>query len=436
MQEYKQKNKFLVSETPIPRANSYMKDSKVRGKKRVLFVITKSVWGGAGKYVYDLAKNLPKEKFEVYVAAGGQNKLAQKLKKENINYSEIKNFRRDINILNDILAFFEILNLIHKINPDIVHVNSSKAGGIAGAAVKICKIFRLCGGESIFTAHGWAFNEMRPKWQIYLTKLASKITSLFYNKIICVSEFDRQSAVKNKIAPAKKLTTIHNGLGLNEYSFLTKEKAQENLKSKVLNLKNKSQNSKLKNFVSVNDEPSRAQTPSFLIGAVGEFTKNKGQKYLIESLNKLEIKNFKFLAIIIGWGENKKKLESQIINCNLQNNVFLIENLSPAAPYLKAFDIFILPSLKEGLPYTLLEAGLAEIPTIATNVGGNKEIIEDKKTGLLVNPANPGEMARAIEILIKNPKLAKNLALNLHKKVLREFSLEKMVNETLEIYNL
>ena len=119
----------------------------------------------------------------------------------------------------------------------------------------------------------------------------------------------------------------------------------------------------------------------------------------------------------------------------MENKVFLIENLIPAAPYLKAFDIFVLPSLKEGLPYTLLEAGLAGLAVIATDVGGNPEIIENKKTGLLVSPANADEIADAIKFLIENPAVSKNLSLNLRQKILQEFSLERMVNETLKIYN-
>src|SRR3989338_7976871 len=134
--------------------------------KKILFVITKSVWGGAGKYVYDLATNLPKDKFDVRVAAACEGELVQKLRQAGIVCYNIKNFQRDIGVLKDIAAFFEILKLLYRFKPDIINTNSSKAGGIVGAASFIYKLQRsLAPLELIFTAHGWAFNEKRSKWQ-------------------------------------------------------------------------------------------------------------------------------------------------------------------------------------------------------------------------------------------------------------------------------
>ncbi|MBU4223623.1 glycosyltransferase, partial [Patescibacteria group bacterium] len=154
-------------------------------------------------------------------------------------------------------------------------------------------------------------------------------------------------------------------------------------------------------------------------------------------------------GIVIGFGEKYDNLKLKIKKIKLENKIFLIKNLPNAANHLKAFDIFVLPSLKEGLPYVLLEAGLAEIPIIATNVGGAPEIIgpalsrsdlgnlkrsDLKETGILVNPANPEQLAEAIKKLIENPELAKALAANARQKILSEFSFEKMLQQTLAAY--
>ncbi|MEW5907944.1 MAG: glycosyltransferase family 4 protein [Patescibacteria group bacterium] len=347
-------------------------------KSKILYVITKSIWGGAQKYVYDLATGLPKDRFEVFVAAGGRDKLAQKITGANIPYLEIRHFQRDISFFKEILAYFEILKILLKIRPDIVHVNSSKAGLLAGSASFDYRFltfnFKL---KTIFTAHGWAFHESRPKWQIWLIKLLSRITCFYYSRIICISEYDYQSAIKNKICSKRKLVIIHNGIKPEEYSFLERTEKR------------------------------------FTVGTIGEDVKNKGHKYLLDAT-----KNF------------------PNINCNI------ISNLSDAAKYLKNFDIFVLPSLKEGLPYVLLEAGLAEIPIIATNVSGVPEIIEDpstgsgQATGLLINPASSEEITNAIKKLINNPDLGKTLAKNCRQKILKEFSFERMVKETIDVYNL
>ncbi len=384
-----------------------------KSKKKVLYIITKSVWGGAGKYVYDLAVNLPKEKFEVFVAAGGKNELAQKLTRANIPYFEIKSFQRNINFIKEIFSYFEILPLLLKIKPDIIHVNSSKAGGIAGMAALDYKIltfnFKM---KTIFTAHGWAFHENRPFWQIILIKLLSALTCFYYSKIICVSEYDRLSAIKNFIAPAKKLITIHNGINDKEYKFLPKDEARQKLETFGLKVK----------------------ADEGLIGTTGEFTNNKGQEYLISAAKKLVDDKYQLKTAIIGWGELKEKLEKKIKRENLEKDVFIINSFPDVAACFKAFDIFVLPSLKEGLPYTLLEAGLAELPIIATKTGGVPEIITDGREGLLAEKADSGNLAEKIEAMIENPKNREFMSANLQQKVVSDFSIEKMLNATIATY--
>ena len=343
-------------------------------QKSILYIITKSVWGGAQKYVRDLATALPKNEFGVFVAGGGHGPMAEKIISAGIPYFEIKAFQRDVNIFKDIWAFFEILSILIKTKPDIVHVSSAKAGGIAGIAFFLYKKMRQLTADSrqlsaIFTIHGWTFNEIRPRWQIFLIKLFSKITCLFYDKIICVSEYDRQMAIKNKIAPEKKLITIHNGIKLEDYNFLERTEKR------------------------------------FTIGTIGEAVKNKGHEYLREAAKDFPNINFN-----------------------------IISDQSDAAKYLKNFDIFVLPSLKEGLPYVLLEAGLAELPVVATNVGGVPEIVENNISGFLISPANPKEITEAVGKLMKDEKLRKILAQNLRQKILKEFSFEKMLKQTLAAY--
>jgi len=403
-----------------------MPNNAQKEKKKVLYIITKSVWAGAGKYVYDLATGLPGDRFEASAAAGGRGELARKLEEAKIPYYEIKHFQRDVSLLGDVFSFFEILSLLFRTHPDVVHVSSSKASGLGGVAIFIYRIFfRLslqptCYKlQAIFTAHGWAFAEKRNALQIKLIKLASKITCIFYNKIICVSEFDRQIALKNKIAPAKKLVTIHNGIKIDEYEFLTKEKARERIKNYDSRIKNEEE---------------------IWIGTIGEFTKNKGQAYLIEVAEKLKIKNLKFKIVLIGFGEEYENLKFKIKNLKLEDNVFLLNNLESAPKYLKSFDIFTLPSLKEGLPYTILEAGLARLPVAASNIGGIPEIIENpsagsgQATGLLVEPENSEDLKNKIEKMIENTELRSNMAHALWEKVHQEFRFEQMLKKTVSAY--
>ena len=413
-----------------------MTKKSTRPPKRILYIITKSVWGGAAKYVYDLATSLSKENFEVFIASGpapkkarygkdNQGKFAEEIKKANLPYFEIHNFQRSVNPFKDIFAFFEILILLFKIKPDIIHVNSPKAGGITGIAASIYKVlhklqttnYKL---QTIYTPHGWAIKEDRPKWQVFLIKLFSKLTCLFYDKIICVSEYDKNIAIQNNIAPAHKITTIHVSISPKNISFLLREEAQK----KLLN----------------------GKTSPFIIGTIAEWNKNKGLFYLLEAAlefkRKLDNKQANAWSpiseldiILIGSGENadKEKMYDFVKNHNLEN-VHLIEWIDNAAAYLNGFDIFILPSIKEGFPYSILEAMAAQLPIITTPVGGIPEVIENNVNGILVQPKNSHELALKILYLINNPAIGREMARKAREKVEKEFSLEKMIKETKKVY--
>lgn len=387
-------------------------------RQRVLYIITKSVWGGAARYVFDLATNLSDE-FSVSVAGGGREKFYQVIAQTNIPYFNIPAFQREINIFKEILSFFEILGLLFQIKPNIIHVNSSKAGGVAGVAGKIYQFFsgkKACPSDRrvrlIFTAHGWAINEDRPDWQIKLIEFFSRLTCLFYDKIICVSEYDRQTALKNNLAPEKKLVTIHNGIDFAKLNFLPKEEAQEKLLTAA---------------------SAKQPISGVVIGSIAEWTKNKGLAYLLKAVKRAKIKNAR--VILIGSGENpdKEKMRRLIEKYQLKN-IHLIEWIDHAASYLKAFDTFVLPSLKEGLPYTLIEAMAAKVPVIATNVGGVPEMIENGTTGVLIQPKNSRQLAEKILDLINNPGEARELAEKAKAKAENDFSFTKMKEKTLGLY--
>jgi len=140
--------------------------------------------------------------------------------------------------------------------------------------------------------------------------------------------------------------------------------------------------------------------------------------------------------VIIGSGENPDKEKMyQFIEKNNLKNIHLIEWIDNAAVYLRAFDIFILPSIKEGLPYTIIEAVAAGVPIITTNVGGIPEMIDDNVSGILIQPKNSHQLAEKITYLINNPEKAQDMAQKARQKTEQEFSLEKMIEKTKNLYH-
>lgn len=375
-------------------------------KTKVLFVITKSNFGGAQKYVYDLAVCAPKDEFEVVVALGGSGILIDKLRAQNIRTITIPSLARDIDVQKDLSSFRELLAIFRAERPDIVHLNSSKIGGIGALAGRITHAPRI-----IFTAHGWAWNEEhRSLFERIAIKSASWLTIMLAHKTIAVSEAVWRESAHFPFAHPKTVV-LRNGIS--PIDFLSRVAARDHLASHVK--------------VVLNSE-------TFLIGTIAELHKNKGLSHAIQACATLAQSGLNFHYLIIGEGEDRATLTNQIAKYNLQNHVSLAGFIDNAARHLKAFDCFLLPSLKEGLPYVLLEAGLAQIPIIATNVGGIPDLIKDNQTGILIAPESAVAARNALETLIADANLQTRLSQALHKKIQNEFSLESMCAETIALY--
>jgi len=398
--------------------------------KKILYIITQSEFGGAQRYVFDLAANLSGE-FNICVAAGGNpnGELFQKLKEKNIKNIYLRNLKRAINPWHDSQAFLEIRRLIKNEQPDVVHLNSTKAGIIGSLAARSCFMLRVpcC---VVYTAHGWVFNEPMPwlKKKAYLW--LEKFTARYKDKIICVSKYDRQTALKKSFSN-DKLLTIHNGINFEKLNFLPKEEARKALSAKIpLNPPFKKGEENLSMTQPINDSATQ------IIGTIANLYKTKGIEYLIEAANILYtkhlIQNTKF--IVIGKGAERSKLETLIKKYSLENNFFLTGHIQEARKYLKAFDIFVLPSVKEGFPYALLEAASAEIPIIATEVGGVPEIIKNNKTCILAKTKNSQDLAEKINEILNNRELSETMTRNAANSVKENFSLQRMIEQTKKAY--
>jgi glycosyltransferase involved in cell wall biosynthesis len=169
------------------------------------------------------------------------------------------------------------------------------------------------------------------------------------------------------------------------------------------------------------------------LGTIAELTRNKGLSYLIEALALLKKKGHDLTTVIIGRGEERANLEALVARHGLSEHVHFAGFVPNANTYLRAFDLFVLPSVKEGLPYVLLEAGQAACAVVGSNISGVTDII-DNDTGLRFPPKDAGALADALLKLITDRHLREKLGDALNEKVAREFSRERMFTETEKIY--
>lgn len=376
---------------------------------RILYVITKANWGGAQRYVFDLATAARNQGYEVAVAYGAPGELADRLHTERITVFPIADLGRDIILSKDISAFFSLIRIIRSFKPDVVHFNSSKISGLGALGARL-----LCIPKIIFTAHAWAFNESRPLYQKIVIAFLSWLTIIFSTQTIVVGDAMGRQIIRGPFV-RRKVTVIPNGTG--PYHLLEKKEARAALTS-------------LHPALFVSDSAQ-----DIWIGTVAELHPVKGLLYGINAIKILH-ENYPTLRyLILGDGQIREALEKQITESGLQNTVFLLGHVKDAPRYGKAYDLFLLPSLSEAFGIALLEAGLARLPTVATAVGGIPEIIESGKTGLLVSPKNPGAIAIAIDSLLKNEPLRHKLGEALQECVKKEFSTERLVRNTFALYD-
>ncbi|MFH1402628.1 MAG: glycosyltransferase [Patescibacteria group bacterium] len=400
-------------------------------KKKILYIITKANWGGAQKYVFNLANGL--SDFDITVAYGEPfGELETKLKSRNIKTIRISGLTRDIRIWKEFCVFFSLWKIFRNEKPDIIHLNSSKIGGLGAFAGRLAKIKKI-----IFTAHGWAFNEKRNRLSRTAIKFLSWLTIILSHKTIVLAKKEYGQVINWPFINSKKLAHIYHGV--KPIDFLEHTEARKFLKRII---------EKLTDVVcpSIDGHPTSVNfSSSFIVGTIAELHKNKGLEYALEVFQKLKFgNNFqepslntareKLKFFIIGEGEERENLKKSIKDKKLENEVFLLGNIKNASRYLKAFDIFLLSSVKEGLPFALLEAGFAGLPTIATRAGGIPEIIDDMKSGLIVKPGNAEKLAEALKFLIENRHAREKFGIKLKEKIENNFSFEKMFEKTLEIY--
>lgn len=375
---------------------------------KILYVITKANWGGAQRYVYDLATAAKDAEYDVAVAYGTERELADRLHIAGIKTFPITGLGRNTRFFKDITAFFSLKRIIRSYHPGVIHLNSSKVGGLGTLAARLSGVPKI-----IFTAHGWAFNEDRPPYQKMAIAFFAWLTVLLSTRTIVVSV-----AMKKQIAHwpfvLKKITIILNGT--HPYPLLEKMEARRAIVA-------------IHPALSISDLEH-----DIWIGTVAELHPVKGLPYALEAIDALRKKYPSIRYMIAGEGQMRVALETQIAKNNLQNNVFLLGQVKEVPLYGKAYDLFLLPSLSEAIGLALLEAGLAALPTIATRVGGMPEIINDGRTGLLVSPRDATALAHAIDLLLTHTALGHELGAALRQRIETEFSIERVVSETFAQY--
>ncbi len=347
--------------------------------------------GGGQISLLGLLKRLNRGKYHPVVVCPAVGSLYDELKRIGVETHIVRmNTLRNLNFLLWVKTINRLVQLIKSKKIQIIHSNGSRATIFGGIAARLTKTPLI--------------------WHVRIVnsdKLLDRLLARLASKIIVISKAvsRRFNWLKNK---EDKIVLVYNGIDL--------ERFKPNVGIR-----------KVRGEISLSSE-----TP--LVVTVGRLDWYKGHKYLLEAAEKIvqTLPDARFL--IVGDGGYRKRLENQVKQLNLDENVIFTGNRKDIPEILAGIDLFVLSSVSEGFGRAVAEAMACAKTVVATKAGGLSEVVEDGITGRLVSPKNSTALAEAIIELLKDKKKAENMGIAGRKRVEKLFSIERNVKSIEELY--
>ncbi|HOF04812.1 MAG TPA: glycosyltransferase family 4 protein [Syntrophales bacterium] len=388
---------------------------------RVVHVITRFDKGGSAENTFLTVTGLDPARYETYLLAGsdGQDTAAavstpsaeSAAAEENmarVQAAGVKTFIvpelvRPVAPLRDLRAFLRIRGLIRRLAPQIVHTHTSKAGIIGRLAA-----FSAGVPVVVHTPHGhvfWGyFGAVASRFFITLEKSASRLT----DRLIMLTGQEKADHLRYRIAPPDKFVVIHSGVCLEPFLQITAADSRP-------------------------DSDPAFPPDSFVIGTIGRLTAIKGQRYLLEAAAGLLREIPELICIIVGEGELRRELAARAASLGMGERAFFPGWRRDVPSYMAALDLFVMPSLNEGMGRVVVEAMAAGRAVIASDVGGLRDLVVHGENGLLVPPGNAAALAAAIRTLYRDPKRRRIMGQNGRMKA-PAFSAAAMIKKIDELY--
>ncbi|MHA1268002.1 MAG: glycosyltransferase family 4 protein, partial [Candidatus Helarchaeota archaeon] len=311
---------------------------------------------------------------------------------------------REISLKDDLIAFFKLFFLLHKERYDVVHTYTATPGFLGRLSAFFTRIPAIFHHQA-----GWTVTEYSTLKEKLIYYPLETLAVFLSTKSICVSHAVRKQANRFKLMPSKKLVTICNGI--DPTPFLRPP---------------------------TNDIRAELNVPKdcILIGNTGRLARQKDNISLVRAMPILMklLPNKNIQLLLIGDGPERPKIIELIQKANLQNVVKLLGFRKDIPNILANIDVFVSPSLWEGLSISIMEAMAAAKPIVATNILPNKELIKHEETGLVVDPDSPEQIAEAIFRFIQSPELAQKCGQSARKLLLKDYTIDRMFQETWNLY--
>ncbi|HEY3374399.1 MAG TPA: glycosyltransferase family 4 protein [Candidatus Aquicultor sp.] len=382
----------------------------MKKEKLKVLLLTEAAGSGVGRHILDLAHGLATGGHEVhliYSESRLEDRFFQRIKAlDGMITTRVIPMQRSINPYADLTALLAIRRYVKEYGPfDIIHGHSSKAG----ALVRLLKITGAGPAKIVYTPHACVTLSpgLSGKQRFVYNLIERILGSYLTDAIIAVSNHEARHAIELGI-PTNLVNTVVNGVGIGKNSLKRREEYRSSL---------------------------GVAPEDIVIGFSGRLDYQKAPEILIQAYCRLEPGPTNISLVLLGDGPKHGDLE-QLVKTSPHAGSIHIAGYHPlASDVLSAFDIFVLPSRYEGLPYVLLEAMAEGLPIVATSVGGNSELVRDKVNGLLVPRDAPDDLSKALDTLIRDSELRQRFSSVSLELVGASYSIEKMLESTVDIYN-
>lgn len=385
-----------------------MRRRRKQGTVHVLYILTKLELGGAQKICLSLFKGLSAYGCDASLISGAQGVLVTEVQANKSVYL-LANFKREVGlktVIHEICVFLKmrrIIKRLHRLYPDlIVHTHSSKAGLFGRWAALFAGV-----KHRMHTVHGYSFHNYQPKLIWFLMYLIEFFTSLVTTHYVCVSVKDRDFGITHLPFFANKSSVIRAAVDWDRF-YLPASRAVE----------------------------VRADQRC-MIGTVACFKPQKNVLDLLQAfklvIDRLPDDRRSSVGLqVIGDGDLRLKIEKWLIDNDMVDTIELLGWQNDVASWMKAWDIFALSSLWEGLPCAVVEARLCKLPVVSYRIGGIPEVIIDGENGFIVEPGNWHRLAEKLWLLVTNPELRKTVGG--YQDNLHEFNNGIMIQKHVELY--
>ena len=358
------------------------------------------------KFLLPLIDGMHGRGWEVHsVCSSGPS--TEKLRSRGYVVHDIK-ISRSLNPLSAVISVAKLIKLFRKERYDVVHVHTPVAALVGRLAAFLCRVPLI-----VYTAHGFYFHDGMPKWKsrffIFLERLAGFATDLIFTQ----SAEDARVAIQEKILPEESILAIGNGVSVARFSpELT------------------TTSSKIRSSLGIPED-------AFVVGLIGRLVREKGIVDFLEAAKIVAGKDKKIWFLLVGdrlssdhaddvireLAQAQKDLQGRLVHVGLRNDI---------PEMISVMNLFCLPSWREGMPRTIIEAMMMSKPVVATNIRGSREEVVHGMTGLLVPVKSPVCLAEAINYFASSPSSSDSFGKAGRERALMLYDEDKVVNTQLD----